>query len=186
VKYQSALEDYERIKQTLAALYQSIDSSILSASFLWEIPVCYDAQFGIDLDEMSGHLGLSAKEIIELHSGATYTVYFIGFLPGFLYLGGLDKRLYVSRKAIPRLRVPKGAVAIGGQQTGIYPMQSAGGWNIIGNTPISLFDATKEPPCFARSGDKINFLPVDMEAYEQIREKINQGNYQLPKSIIHA
>jgi inhibitor of KinA len=186
VKYESALEDYEKTKHTLEALYITADQKSNLNTHRWEIPVCYDVQFGLDLEYLSTHLGLSAEEIIERHTKAIYTVYFIGFLPGFLYLGGLDERLHVARKDTPRLRVPKGAVAIGGQQTGIYPMQSAGGWNIIGNTPILLFDATKETPCFAQSGDNIKFSPVSLEEYEEIKEMVNQGTYELTKTLIHA
>ena len=186
VKFQSSLEDYNHTKHTLEHLYHTTNQKDKLASYLWEIPVCYDLQFGIDLKDMSERLGLSANEIIELHSKAVYTVYFIGFLPGFLYLGGLDERLHLPRKATPRLRVDKGAVAIGGHQTGVYPMQSAGGWHIMGNTPVSLFDLKKETPCFAKAGDKIKFSPVGLEAYTQIKEMIDQGTYQLSKTLLNA
>jgi inhibitor of KinA len=186
VKFQADLENYDVSKQALQALYHTSHQKGWLASYVWELPVCYDPKFGIDLHEMAKQLNLTVNEIIELHSRATYTVYFIGFLPGFLYLGGLDERLHLPRKATPRLRVAKGAVAIGGYQTGIYPMQSAGGWHIIGNTPISLFDIQKEPPCFAKAGDKIQFHPVSLEEYTRISEMIGQGHYQPSKTVLHA
>lgn len=186
VKYQSIFKNYNEAKQTLETLYKTAHQSTTLTSYLWEIPVCYDTQFGIDLMELSKRLSLSVNEIIELHSKATYMVYFIGFLPGFLYLGGLDERLHIARKDTPRLRVDKGSVAIGGHQTGIYPMQSAGGWHIIGSTPIPLFDLKKESPCFAKSGDKIKFSPVSFEEYTRINKRLRQGIYELSKTVINA
>lgn len=186
VKYQSIFKNYNEAQQRLAALYKTAHQSTILTSYLWEIPVCYNIQFGIDLRDMSENLNLSVNEIIELHSKMDYTVYFIGFLPGFLYLGGLDERLHIARKETPRLRVNKGSVAIGGHQTGIYPMQSAGGWHIIGSTPVPLFDLKKEPPCFAKSGDKIKFSPVSFEEYAHVNELIKQGVYELSKTVINA
>lgn len=186
IKYSAVLADYERSKQMLERLYDATDQSPRPAAYLWELPVCYDRQFGIDLEEMSGTLGLTVEELIARHSEAVYTVYFIGFLPGFLYLGGLDERLHLPRKATPRLLVPKGAVAIGGQQTGIYPMQSAGGWHIMGNTPVPLFDLKKEPPCFAKAGDKIKFSPVSMVEYRQVETAVHRGTYEFSKTLLHA
>ncbi|MCG8328792.1 MAG: 5-oxoprolinase subunit PxpB [Chitinophagales bacterium] len=186
VKYQSIFKNYNKTKQALETLYKTAHQSTTLTSYLWDIPVCYDTQFGIDLMELSKRLSLSVNEVIELHSKATYMVYFIGFLPGFLYLGGLDERLHIARKETPRLRVNKGSVAIGGHQTGVYPMQSAGGWHIIGSTPIHLFDLKKEQPCLAKSGDKIKFSPVSFEEYTRINKKLDQGIYELSKTVINA
>ncbi len=147
----------------------------------WEIPVCYDKQFGIDLDEISKTIKISTQEIIQLHTETIYTVYFIGFLPGFLYLGGLNEQIIIPRKATPRLHVPKGAVAIGGNQTGVYPNQSSGGWNIIGNSPISFFEVQNQHPCFAKAGDKITFKSVSFEEFNYIKNQVKGKNYQLQK-----
>ena len=106
----------------------------------WKIPVCYDLKYAPDLLNLSKEINLDTSEVVKLHLSARYRVYFLGFLPGFLYLGGLDNRLYLRRKKKPLLKVPKGAVAIGGMQTGIYPNISPGGWHLIGNTPINLFN----------------------------------------------
>jgi inhibitor of KinA len=137
----------------------------------WEIPVCYDSQFGIDLESISNNNKISIEEIIKLHTQPMYTVYFIGFLPGFLYLAGLNEQIAIPRKSTPRLRVPKGSVAIGGIQTGIYPNESSGGWNIIGSSPISFFDATKESPCFAKSGDTISFKSISIDEYSILKNQ---------------
>jgi len=151
----------------------------------WRIPVCYDDFFGLDLAEVAEQNQMSKSDIITLHSETIYTVYFIGFLPGFLYLGGLDKSLHCPRKSSPRLRVDKGAVAIGGTQTGVYPNESPGGWNIIGNSPISFFDVSKKEPCFAKAGDKIKFYKVSKNEYENIKTLVDAGVYQLESEVIH-
>jgi inhibitor of KinA len=148
---------------------------------LWKIPVCYDTCFGIDLKEMAELHHSTIENIIDLHTSAQYTVFFIGFLPGFLYLGGLNTLLQTPRKAIPRLKVEKGAVAIGGSQTGIYPQQSAGGWNIIGNTPVPFFDVEKSPPCFAESGDKIQFVSINLDTYQSLEKEVSLGEFDLKK-----
>lgn len=150
----------------------------------WMVPVCYDDIFGIDLDELAKEFQLSKSEIIELHSKSNYTVFFIGFLPGFLYLGGLDERLHFPRKETPRLKVAKGAVAIGGKQTGVYPNESPGGWNIIGNSPINFFDVSKEVPCFAQSGDRISFYQVSKKEYDNIKALVEAGVYQIESEVI--
>lgn len=164
-------------------IYKSQLNIEKQANYLWTIPVCYDLQFGIDLKEISNTLQLQVKELIELHSRATYSVFFIGFLPGFLYLGGLDKNLFMDRKPIPRLQVSKGSVAIGGKQTGVYPIDSPGGWNIIGRTPISFFDINKENPCFVKSGDTIKFKPISLTKYYNIEQEVAKNSYQLSKTL---
>jgi inhibitor of KinA len=145
----------------------------------FKIPICYDATFGKDLEIVAKNNNLSVDEVINLHSNVTYTIYGIGFLPGFLYLGGLSEKIYCNRKATPRLRVPKGAVAIGGKQTGIYPEDSPGGWQIIGKTPISLFDVFENPPSKFKAGDTIEFQPISLTEFEILEEKIkNKTNKQ--------
>ena len=147
----------------------------------WKIPVCYDLKYAPDLLNLSKEINLDASEVVKLHLSARYRVYFLGFLPGFLYLSGLDSRLYLRRKKKPLLKVPKGAVAIGGMQTGIYPNISPGGWHLIGNTPINLFNPKKNPPCFAKPGDWISFEQIDSDTYTKIESEQQNGNYQLNK-----
>lgn len=154
-------------------------------SFLWRIPVCYDDKFGVDLELISNKKSLSKGEIIKRHSEAIYTVYFIGFLPGFLYLGGLDKALEIPRKKTPILHIKKGAIAIGGNQTGVYPNASPGGWNIIGNSPINFFDVTKTKPCFAKAGDQIQFYPVSLKEHYDIKILVDANVYQLESEVLN-
>lgn len=184
--YNSKNNCFNEIKNSLISLY---DNEVIvpakSEKILWHIPVCYDEKFGIDLIYLSSEKKISVEKIISLHSSVDYTVYGIGFLPGFLYLGGLSDKLYFPRRNSPRLNVPKGAVAIGGNQTGIYPQSSPGGWHIIGNTPISLFDVKKETPCVITPGDEIRFKKITKEEYEVIKIAQEQGSYKL-KRVIHG
>ena len=151
----------------------------------WKIPVCYDDKFALDLEDISIEKGISKQDFIALHSGTVYIVYFIGFLPGFLYLGGLNKTINFPRKATPRLLIEKGAVAIGGNQTGVYPSQSPGGWNIIGNSPINFFDVSINTPCFARTGDKIQFYPITLKKHNDITALVNAGVYQFESEELY-
>lgn len=122
-----------------------------------EIPVVYGGSAGPDLDNVVRHTGLSTKEVIERHSSAEYVVYFLGFLPGFAYMGGLDASLATPRHTTPRVSIPAGSVGIGGEQTGIYPMASPGGWQLIGRTALQLFDPSQQPPTLLRPGDRVRF-----------------------------
>lgn len=167
-------------------LYLGLSKVEKSAFKLWKIPVCYDVKFGIDLEEVSNKNNLLIGEIIRLHSAQIYQIYFIGFLPGFLYLGGLDKKLHFPRRATPRLQVKKGAIAIGGNQTGVYPNISPGGWNIIGNSPINFFDVTNSQPCFAQAGDSIQFYPVTRKEYDDIKTLVEAGVYQIESEVLHG
>ena len=184
LKYKEELRTIEEEITLLKSTYKKSFNQLNNNSFCWEIPVCYEEQFGLDLAVVSSKTSLSVDEIIKLHSTQVYTVYFIGFLPGFLYLGGLDKRLILDRKPNPRLRVDKGAVGIGGSQTGIYPNESAGGWNIIGKTPISFFDIEKEAPCFVKSGDEIQFIPITIGEFKNIKQQAVEGSYIIQKTAI--
>ena len=170
IKYKSAVN---RIKE----IYNIKNKEPISNSKIWKIPVCYDDEFGIDLEEISITKKITKQEIIRIHSDIIYDLYFIGFLPGFLYLGGLSEKIQINRKPIPRKKINKGSVGIAGNQTGIYPRASPAGWNIIGNSPINIFDVETNPPCFASSGDKIQFIPIDKKKHFEIKEEVKNGNY---------
>ena len=126
----------------------------------WKIPICYDEEFAIDKKEISEYTRLDFEEIKQKHLNKSYDVQIIGFLPGFLYLGDIDKSINIPRKHTPRSSIPKGSVAIAGNQTGIYNINSPGGWNIIGKTPLKLFDKSKNPPIDIYQGDKIIFHEI--------------------------
>ena len=184
--YDSICRNFENDVELLKKLYELMDLKHDIVSKLWKIPVCYDAVFGIDLEAISVEKNLSINEIIMLHSQAIYTVYFTGFLPGFLYLGGLCESLFVPRKTTPRLKVEQGSVAVGGKQTGVYPKESPGGWNIIGNSPISFFDISKEIPCFSKPGDQIIFYPITLKEHENIKILVDAGVYQIKSEVING
>jgi len=134
-----------------------------------EIPVCYDPEFALDLDHVADHARMSPKEIVDLHSAAEYRVNCIGFTPGFPYLTGLPGKLATPRRATPRKEIPAGSVAIGGAQTGIYPQVSPGGWNVIGRTPLRLFDPQKDPPVLLRVGNRVRFRAITREEFEALK-----------------
>ena len=134
---------------------------------LVEIPVCYDREFAFDLDRVARHAQISPKEVIDLHSAASYRVSCVGFTPGFPFLTGLPRKLATPRQATPRKQIPAGSVAIGGAQTGIYPQQSPGGWNVIGRTPLQLFDPKKNPPTLLRAGDRVRLRLINRTEFER-------------------
>jgi len=126
-----------------------------------EIPVCYGGEFGQDLEELARRHGLAPEDVVQIHSTPRYHVHMLGFVPGFAYLGGLDERLATPRRDIPRPKVPAGSVAIGGGHTGIFPLETPGGWHLIGRTPLRLFTPATEPPCLLNAGDSVQFVPID-------------------------
>jgi KipI family sensor histidine kinase inhibitor len=127
-----------------------------------EIPVYYGGEDGPDLQAVAAHTGLSVDEVVRRHASAEYIVFFLGFQPGFAYLGGLDPALETPRRAAPRLEVPAGSVGIGGAQTGIYPAASPGGWQLIGRTRLALFDPARDPPTLLQSGDRVRFTVAEV------------------------
>lgn len=179
--YQS-LAVYENEKKRLESIQSSIEEWILNLDFeigsstrKVVIPVCYEKSYGIDIERVAKHNQLEAEEIIQLHSNQEYYIYFIGFLPGFPYLGGLNEKLSTPRLKTPRSKINAGSVGIADQQTGVYPSASPGGWNIIGQTPISLF-STKEGAVL-KAGDTIVFESISTEEYKEIKEKVGQNKY---------
>jgi inhibitor of KinA len=130
-----------------------------------EIPVCYGGEFGPDIGAVAQHSGVAAEEVAALHAGASYQVHAVGFSPGFPYLGGLPEKLRTPRRATPRTSVPAGSVGIGWTQTGVYPLASPGGWQLIGRTPLALFDAAKAPPALLRVGDRVRFRAITPEEF---------------------
>lgn len=169
----------ETIKENLVIT----DENTIFSSRLITIPVCYDKSFGPDIEKVCSQADLDVKELIRLHTTPRYKVYFIGFLPGFPYLGGLDAKLESPRLVEPKESVSKGSVAIGGKQTGIYPMNSPGGWNIIGRTPISLFDIGREEASLLRPGDTVQFKAITKKRFATIERKVENGSYIIEKEV---
>ena len=149
---------------------------------IFEIPVLYGGEYGPDLESIAEHAGLSEGEVIKIHSSQDYLIYMLGFLPGFCYLGGLDERIHTPRLANPRLKIRAGSVGIGGSQTGIYPLDSPGGWQLMGMTPVKTYDPEREVPILVEAGNYIRFVPVDEAEYKRIQAQVEDGSYQC---VIH-
>jgi len=164
VFYDPCIYWFDELKSVLADIDFSTGTMEQEARSV-VIPVCYNLSLAPDLPLLAEHCGMSIEEVVDLHTGATYRVFFLGFKPGFAYLGSLDARLHMPRKASPRAQVPAGAVAIGGEQTGIYPQASPGGWQIIGRTPRRLFDVGTDPPCMLQAGDRVNFRAISLQEF---------------------
>ena len=133
-----------------------------------DVPVCYEGAHAPDLQAVADWSGCSTSEVITRHSGIEYRVFMIGFLPGFAYLGAVDDRIAAPRRAVPRLKVPAGSVGIAGSQTGVYPLESPGGWQIVGRTPIGMFDPRREPPVRMQAGDRVRFVPIDPSEFARV------------------
>ncbi len=176
--YRSLLVEYDPAVIALPALTERVraaDPGDVPATAeqrrLLTIPCCYGGKYGEDLKDMTEITGLSEAEIIAIHSATEYRVYMLGFLPGFVYLGGLDERIAAPRLKTPRTSIPAGSVGIGGNQTGVYPMASPGGWRLIGATPVAFYDPAREKPALCEAGDYIRFVPVSPEEYERLRKE---------------
>jgi inhibitor of KinA len=136
-----------------------------------EIPVCYGGEYGPDLEAVAEYHHLSTSEVVEIHSKEEYLVYMIGFAPGFPYLGGMSEEIATPRRHSPRLSIPEGSVGIAGMQTGVYPISTPGGWQLIGRTPLELFCPNENPPTLLQSGDIVKFVPISLEEYQANKEK---------------
>jgi KipI family sensor histidine kinase inhibitor len=152
------------IERAAWGLYAQAAIAALPEARTVEIPVIYGGEYGPDLDAVGALTGHTPDEVVAIHSSAQYLVYFLGFSPGFPYLGGLPESIAAPRLETPRRRVPAGSVAIGGRQTGVYPMASPGGWRIIGRTALRLFDPAVDPPAVLRMGDHVRFVPLENAA----------------------
>ena len=160
------------MQQRVAALLSDFKPEQSSSTRKIKIPVCYDVCFGIDLQEMSNQKQISIEELIQLHTAQTYRVYMIGFLPGFAYMGRVHETLITPRKVQPRRTVEAGSVGIAAEQTGIYPFASPGGWNIIGQTPLQLFNLKRNEPVLLQAGDEVQFERININTFYQIKNDL--------------
>jgi inhibitor of KinA len=148
-----------------------VDVTVKQHPRVVEIPVCYGGEFGPDLGYVAEHNQLSVEEVIEIHTSGQYLVYMIGFAPGFPYLGGMSERIMAPRRQSPRLAIPAGTVGIAGMQTGVYPIETPGGWQLIGRTPLALFRPQDNPPSLLQSGDIVRFCQISDKEYEEYKEE---------------
>lgn len=150
-----------------------------SQSTVYEIPVLYGGEVGPDLSEVASYHKLSEDEVVSIHSAKPYLIYMMGFVPGFPYLGGMPKQIATPRRENPRAKIEAGSVGIAGEQTGVYPLETPGGWQIIGRTPVKLYDPEREEPILLSAGSYIRFVPVDQKEYEEIKEAVTRGEYNV-------
>lgn len=170
IQYDPVRTDAPRlIEQVEAAARRSAGEVSRSPGTPRWISVCYGGEYGPDLPALAAWSRLSETEVIDAHAQVTYRVYMLGFVPGFVYLGSVDPRIAMPRRATPRVRVPAGSVAVAGPLSGIYPVDTPGGWNIIGRTPLTLFDATQPGPTLLAPGDHVRFAPIDPERFQELR-----------------
>ena len=181
----NSLNNFQKTIDELKALYSKKKISEKLKFYRWYIPVCYENEFGSDLQDLEKKYNLDQEKIIKIHTAFNYKLYNIGFIPGFMYLGGLNKKIHFPRKRTPILDVKKGSVGIGGSHTGIYPHNSPGGWNIIGNSPVNLFNPNANPPCFIKPGDEVRFFTISKKDHKKIKSKVESNNYKLVKKLIN-
>ena len=179
VAYNPETISYEELVSAVHANLDGLSAEGASAGKTIVIPVCYGGEFGPDLEHVAQFHGITPDEVVRLHTESTYLIAMLGFLPGFVYLGGLDERIHMPRLSVPRTKIPARSVGIGGSQTGVYPMESPGGWRLIGRTPLSFYDQTNDPPVLCKAGEYIRFAAVTEREYKLIRQDVVNKVYRL-------
>ena len=170
VQYDAMLYSYADMCNIIEHTFsESVTDSDNEMVTVIEIPTVYGGEFGPDLGFVASHNNLSEEEVIAIHSGTDYLVYMLGFIPGFTYLGGMDPRIATPRLSSPRTLIPAGSVGIAGEQTGTYPSDSPGGWQIIGRTPVTMYDMSKEKAALLSAGDYVRYVPIDEQEYNRIK-----------------
>jgi len=162
---------FEKVKTILEDMVSNINIASIEEENIVEIPVCYSGEFGPDIEQVAKINNITVDEVIKIHSEGKYLVYMIGFAPGFPYLGGMSEKIAAPRRESPRTAIPAGSVGIAGMQTGVYPIETPGGWQLIGRTPIKLFDLNGEPKSLLKSGDIAKFYPISYDEYLRLKEE---------------
>ncbi len=168
VGYDCLKNDYRKLVQEIEEILSQTSADKDDQRDVVEIPVCYEEPYGLDIEEVCQIHNISREELIKRHTAPEYLVYMVGFTPGFPYLGGMDESLATPRKKEPRSKLPAGSVGIAGSQTGVYPIESPGGWQIIGRTPLKLFDPYREDPVMIKSGQYIKYVSISAQDYEKL------------------
>jgi len=179
VFYDDTITTFWSIKNRIGHFKASEQAGTNSIARKIMVPCCYEREFGLDLGDMESYLNLSRQEIINIHSETLYKIYMLGFLPGFVYLGGLNEKIHMPRLSTPRTLIPERSVGIGGNQTGVYPLASPGGWRLIGRTPVDFYNPARKDPILCRAGDYIKFYPIKSEEYQLIRNGVEKGVFEV-------
>lgn len=178
IEYDPLIIGYEELTSHLMEMENQLADIQLPSPRVLEVPTLYGGEHGPDLEFVAEHANLSVEEVIRIHSSTDYPVFMLGFSPGFPYLGGMDPAIETPRLKNPRASIPGGSVGIAGKQTGMYPQQSPGGWQLIGRTPIQLYDPLREPAILHQTGDIIRFVPITREQYDEIERAVADGTYE--------
>lgn len=178
VYYNPLVITFDELSYRLRGKLRGLDSADVFVKKIVQIPVCYGGEYGPDIQTVADHAHLSVEEVIDIHSSKDYLIDMLGFLPGFAYLGGLDKRIHTPRLATPRTLIEAGSVGIGGAQTGVYPLPSPGGWQIIGRTPIRPYDPDREEPILYAAGEYLRFVPITPDEYSAIETQLSANAYE--------
>jgi len=178
VYYDPSVVGYDALCGELAALAEQATNTAMPPAREVELPCCYEGELGPDLEAAAQRLALPVDELVRLHGGAEYVVYFIGFTPGLPYMTGAPERLTIARLDSPRVKVPAGSVAIGGSQCCIYPVESPGGFWLLGRTPVRLYDPDRPEPILLKPGDRVRFRFIDRREYDDIAARVAAGDFQ--------
>ncbi len=168
INYNPLKIDFDSLLKEVKLLEKNIKSSGTIKKNIIEIPVLYGGEYGPDIENVAKHNNLSIEEVIKIHSEKEYLIYMLGFTPGFPYLGGMDERIETPRLKVPRTKIPEGSVGIASKQTGVYPIDSPGGWQLIGRTPLKLYDPDKESPILLKAGNYVKFVPITKEEFDKL------------------
>ena len=177
VHYDPSVIPYAQIRMKLEQLLNEMGEIEIPPSPVLEIPVLYGGEMGPDLPFVAENAGMSEEEVVKIHSSAEYLIYMLGFTPGFTYLGGMSEKIAAPRLKAPRVKIPAGSVGIAGTQTGVYPIDSPGGWQLIGRTPVKMYDPERETPILPEAGQYIQFFPVTQAEYDAILQEVEAGTY---------
>jgi inhibitor of KinA len=178
VYYDPSVVGYDALCAQLAALAEQATTTAMPPAREVELPCCYEGELGADLEAAAARLGLSVDELVALHAGADYLVYFIGFTPGLPYMTGAPERLTIPRLDTPRVKVPAGSVAIGGTQCCVYSVESPGGFWLLGRTPVRLYDPDAAEPILLRPGDRVRFRPIDRRQFDDVAMRVAAGRFR--------
>lgn len=178
IHYDPLIIEYDELVNVLKKMEENIENIELPAPEVIEIPTLYGGEYGPDIDNVAKHNNITVEEVIKIHTSKEYLIYMLGFTPGFSYLGGMDERIATPRLQSPRVKIPGGSVGIAGEQTGIYPIASPGGWQLIGRTPLELFDPKRENPILLKAGNYISFKSINEEEYMKIKTELKDGVFE--------
>lgn len=179
ITYNPLIINYEDLVSNLKKMSKYLGNISDSKVRIVELPTVYGGEYGPDIEFVAKHNNLTVEEVINIHSSTDYLLYMLGFTPGFGYLGGMSEKIETPRLQVPRTKIPAGSTGIAGKQTGIYPIDSPGGWQLIGRTPVRLYEPLSDPPVLLNAGDYVRFVPIEEDEYLEILDLINKDEYEV-------